>query len=113
MKITVEWLLAHGAEPNCADLARFAGEWRDGVDITAESLARARAIGLDPAWLALCADLTPEVVERLALDHDVYVRRALAEGRATLTPEVVERLAGDHDEWVRTALAVGRRSQTT
>ena len=38
MIITREWLLAHGADPNCDDLARFTREWPDGVEVTHTNL---------------------------------------------------------------------------
>ena len=104
MIITRDWLLAHGATPECADLARFDAEWPDGVEVTAESLARAREIGIDTVWWAGCADLTTDVVASLAHDPDEWVREALA-GRADLPPEVVASLASDPSEYVREALA--------
>ena len=78
---------------------------QDGVEVTVDSLDRAREIGLDLVWLAGCADLTTDVVASLASDPDEWVRAALAGGRADLTPEVVASLASDPSEYVREALA--------
>lgn len=50
MRVTADGLRALGVCEE--DVALFAAEWPDGCEVTAETLARARELGLDVDWWA-------------------------------------------------------------
>lgn len=104
MMITAAWLRERDA---CAAEVRiFEAEWPEGVEVTPESIERARKLNLDLAWLADQGGLPDDVVELLAADAYWWVRARIAR-RAGLRPETVDALASDEDWWVRRVLADG------
>ena len=97
MLITAAWLRARQACPD--RVVRFEREWPEGAEITAESVARARALGLDVGWVA--QQLYPHESAALRAQRDAEMAPIQARYRAEVAPIWVRYDAESAAIWAR------------